>query len=150
MSTRNKILWSVAVICSLIAVVLFTNASQKRNEIATIREEIVKVNDEIKPLEMIGDLYENFGKGTSTYHSKIPLIVLNRGGIKKNIPIYWRKDGTIFAKCSSNEISGEWVKKWDNKWTNYAVTSGNMRGCYQVAFTNKVDNDSFSVLVIVK
>lgn len=150
MKTIDKILWGVAIFAGLITLCMFASVGQKRSEIASVREEIQKIKEDDKPLAMIENLYNTFGKGTSSYHAGVPIVVLSRGGVKRNIPVYWAKEGTIYAKCLSDEISGEWEKKWDKSWTNYTVSSGNTRGCYQVAFTNDVDRDSFNVIVVVK
>ena len=151
----NKILWGITIFFGVAAVVMFADTLYTREvkwpEASNKVEQARKEMDSIKPM---AKLYETYGgKHDGSYYANFPVIVLQKGGKTKNIPIHFESNGTLSSSCpeqSKTGIYGKWTDALDGWQATFSVTSGSERGCYPIRFSNDVNNEAFDVLVVVK
>ena len=149
MSARDKVIYGLAVVFIIASFFMYADAQKAEQQIAETESQIEKEQKDLKHLEVIGELYKSYGRGSSDFYAEVPLIVLNKGGKTKNIPVYWGTEGEYHFEWAT-AISVKDQKDWNNHKNNFTVTSGEKRGCYKVGFSNKVNSDAFEVLVVVK
>jgi len=179
----------IAVIVALLSFLSFLGARNDGDELAEVIQELTETRKKLKEAEdtlannekaidqveeqmkdalvkshRYDELCKILGRGTDSYHSNIPVLVLKPGGSVGKIPVYCKMDTTVryniayvglsvdneqFQKYGSSTLSAKWSGKWNNSWTDLEVTSGSGNGVYFFVFTNDANSDQFSILVIV-
>lgn len=146
--------WIAAGCAILLAVASFGYTNSAKNHLAVVKQEVKELKAEASKYDYISN---NFGYGTSAYYADTPVLVLDKDDASGNIPVYWSnwgKDNTTEqdASISTNPsgLSVVWDDAVTNQRRNAILTSGSESGAYIVHFSNKKDNDSFDVLVVVK
>lgn len=139
----TKIFGAVAVLSVLGAGFLFYNLQETKNVLAENEQRWEKYSE----LEKI------YGRGDDNYYATEPFIILKENGSEGKITVYWNSSDENAAAIltSSRDITAKWVGKFDSKThvADVVITPGKA-GVYPITFSNKLNNVTFQVLVIVK
>ncbi len=140
----------VAVIIVAVIAALFFHSSVKKidEEIAAINKE--KILSE-RSLNRYADIEKYFGRASDEFYSSKPIVILRGNGDNGTIPVYWARntESGITAHFNENILNGTWGS-WEGNWSNLNITSKVTSSYTTVNFTNKANDEKFSVLVIVK
>ena len=137
------------IIAGIIAAIFFFNSKNKLEEEISAAEDVKKVSD--NQLEIYRNIDDHYGRASNEFYANKPIVVLRGSGATEVIRIYWEKNGEVnlTAIRDGNALETKWGAD-DGKWTPYTITSKISKGYKTVRFTNEANDETFSVLVVVK
>ena len=142
-SMLTKIFGAVAVLAILGAGFLFYNLQETKKVLA----------EDEQRLEKYSELEKIYGRGDDNYYASEPFIILRENGSDGKFAVFWysSEENAMAVLSSSREIKAKWAGKFDSKThlTDVVVTPGKA-GVYPITFSNKHNDVTFQVLVIVK
>ena len=150
MDVRDKLPIIVTVVAILVAIIFYQSGAPVRDEIASLQAYKQVLDKQIKIYDNIN---KNYGAASKDFYSSKSIVVLNGKGATATIPVYWAKstESGISAKTSkTGTLTGEWGPWRDNTWSDLTITSNIDSGYETLTFSNKINNETFKVLVIVK
>ena len=140
---KNK-LPVVIIILGVLATIFFFISKNKLEEELSAAESVKGVSD--KQVEIYRDIDSHYGKASNEFYANKPVIVLSATEV---IRIYWEKNSGLNAARNTDALETKWGEI-DGKWIPYTITSRVAKGYETVDFTNKENDETFSVLVIIK
>lgn len=135
------------IILGVIATILFFSSKNKLEEELSAAENVKVVSD--KQVEIYRDIDSHYGRASNEFYANKPVIVLRGKGATEVIRIYWEKNAGLNAARNTEVLETKWGEI-DGKWIPYTITSKVAKGYETVDFTNKENDETFSVLVIIK
>ena len=151
MNSDNKIAGKVPIVVAILAVLaalyFFSSTRTMENDIAAARTE--KIISEVQ-LSRYQEIDKHYGRASDNFYSSKAIVILRGNGASEIIPVYFYKgDVNLTARYEKSKIDVQWEKRNDN-WRNLKITSKIDRGYHTIDFTNKENDEKFSVLIIVK
>lgn len=141
----SKISWAIAGAAILIAAFLFYSMEETKTALSSAEQR----------LEKYSELEKVFGRASDDYFADQAVLVLKENGADGKITVCWNKsneeNAAAILATSNKDIRADWEGKF-NENTHLAdviVTPGKA-GIYRLYFSNKLDDDKFEVLVVVK
>ena len=148
----DKRAWIIAA-CAILAVIFsFSFMKSSEKQLAEVSLSMSEVKQELTKFDYLD---RNYGRASSSFYSDIPVLVLDKDGDSKNIPIHWNGVTGADSKydidiSKSDAITVEWDGEIAEQRCDIKVSPGSEEGAYPVHFSNVKDADAFDVLVIVK
>ena len=136
----------IIILSVIVAIFLFSSKTKLEAELS-YAENVKFVSD--KQLEIYRDIDSHYGKASNEFYANKPVIVLRGKDATEVIRIYWKKNSGLTAARNPEVLETKWGEI-DGKWIPYIITSKVAKGYETVDFTNNENNETFSVLVIIK
>lgn len=137
------------IILGLIATIFFFSSKNKLEKELSATENVKAVLD--KQVEIYRDIDSHYGRASNEFYANKPVIILRGSGATEVIRIYWEKIDEIPISVfrDTDVMETDWGEI-DGKWIPLTITSKVAKGYETVDFTNKENDEAFSVLVIIK
>ena len=149
MNTQDKLPTMITVIAIIAAIFFCKYSASVKEDIASLQAD-QQVLD--KQLKIYDNINQNYGAASKDFYSSKSIVVLNGKDATTAIPVYWAKSyekGISYDPPSSTKLTHKWGE-WHNHWIDLTINSKVDSGYETLTFSNKINNETFKVLVIVK
>ena len=141
----SKISLAISGVVILIAAFLFYSLEETKTNLENVEQR----------LEKYSELEKVFGRASDDYFADQSVLVLKENGAEGKITVCWNKsseeNASAILSSSNKDIEAKWESNFnENTHLANVVVTPSKAGIYRLYFSNKIDDDKFEVLVVVK